>query len=123
MQIWNEIITYLHQKIDLWWGLIMQLDPLTCILLFLGYGILFEILYSKSIYAIKDYKATQAATLNTVLYCISLWGLNESLNENIAYAIVIALGSWIGVYVQVKIEKKRNSEKERRASSGEAEEV
>jgi len=118
MQIWNEILTYFHQKIDLWWGLIMQLDPLTCILLFLGYGIIFEILYSKSLYAIKDYKATQAATLNTLLYCISLWGLNESLNENIAYAIFIACGSWIGIYVQVRLEKRKSEKAEGRTSDG-----
>jgi uncharacterized protein YebE (UPF0316 family) len=118
MQIWEQIITYLQLKIDLWWGLVLQLDILTCILLFLGYGIIFEILYSRSIYAMRDYKATQAATLNTLLYCISLWGLNESLNENIAYAIPIALGSWIGIYIQVTIEKRRET---KRRASGETE--
>jgi hypothetical protein len=116
MQIWAEIITYLHGKIDLWWDLILQLDILTCVSLFLIYGIIFEIAYSKSIYAIRDYKAGSAATLNTLLFCISLWGLNESLNENIAYALPIATGSWLGVYIQVKIEKKRSEKQEGRAS-------
>ena len=117
MQIWNEIITYLHQKIDLWWGLIMQLDPLTCILLFLIYGIIFEALYARSLYAFRDFKALEASTLSCVLFMISLWGLSESLTDNIMYAIPIILGTFVGTYAQVKIEK-RKSETKRRASSG-----
>ena len=119
MQIWTQIITYLHSKIDLWWGLVLQLDILTCILLFLIYGCLFEALYAKSLYAFRDFKAGLAATLSSVLFLISLWGLSEAITKNIMFAIPIILGTFAGTYVQVKIEKKR--ETKRRASSGETE--
>ena len=114
------MLEWIINKIDYYWGLFLQLDPAMAIALFLIFGILFEAIYSKSLYFYRDFKRVQAANANTILYLISLWGMNEAVTNNIMYAVPIALGSWLGCFIQVTIEK-RNSEKDR--TSGEAEDV
>ena len=113
------MLTWIIEKIDYYWGLFLKLDPATAIALFLVFGIAFEVIYSRSLYLYRDFKSVQAANANTLLYLISLWGMSEAISNNITYCIPIAIGSWIGVYVQVKIEKRR-SERERQTSGEEA---
>jgi hypothetical protein len=117
-----EVLTLIQEKIELWWGLILQLDPWTSIALFLIYGVIFEALYARSLYAFRDFKAVQASILSSVLFLISLWGLGEALTENIMYTIPIILGTFVGTYAQVKIEKHK-SETKNRASGGTSDET
>ena len=63
------------------------------------------------------FKRVQASNLSVVLFLLSLWGLSEALRNNIMYAIPIALGTWIGTFIQVTIEK-RKSEREGNGNGG-----
>lgn len=112
-----NVITWITVEIEHVLALIKQLDPLTCVLLFLFYGVCFEWLYAKSLYAYRDFKRFQAANIGVVLFCLSLWGLTEAIKENVLYALPICIGSWLGTVLQVTIEKRRN-ETEGGASTG-----
>jgi glycopeptide antibiotics resistance protein len=115
MQIWNQII----KEVEHWWALILQLDLWTSIALFLIYGVFFEYLYSKSLYAYRDFKRFSAAALNTSLFLLSLWGFSEALTNNIMYALPISIGSFLGTFVQVTIEKRKAESETKRRASGE----
>jgi hypothetical protein len=116
------LLTWIQEKIELAWTLTLQLDVWTSIALFLIYGALFEYLYSMSLYAYRDLKRFSAATLNTTLFLLSLWGLSEALNNNIMYALPISIGSFLGTFVQVTIEKRKAERGTKRRASAETKE-
>jgi hypothetical protein len=63
------------------------------------------------------FKRMQASVLSVVLFLLSLWGLGEALKNNIMYAIPISLGTFLGTFTQLTLEK-RKSERERDESRG-----
>ena len=94
------------------WELIKDLNIWTCLGLFAFYGVIFEVIYVKYITCIRDFRSVYGSNLSVCLFLISLWGFSEALNNNIMYAIPICLGTWVGNFVQITLEK-RNSEKQK----------
>ena len=116
------MLEWIINKIDYYWGLFLQLDPAMAISLFLIYGVAFEFLYARSLYAFRDFKRWEASIITVVLFLLSLWGLSEAIKENITYAIPISFGTFVGTFVQVTLERRKHrSETGRKASGGKKE--
>lgn len=122
LSLWIGSKRYLNIKehitlipIEIWlsdqWELFLQLNPLTCLFLFIIYGILFEALYIKFLSSFRDYKRFPASIISVTLYFINLWGLNESLNENIYYCVPVAFGTFAGTFLQMTIDKRKRERK------------
>ena len=102
-------------QIDIWlqeqWNLILQLNPWTCLCLFIIYGVFFEALSIKFLASFRDYKRFSASIIGVTLFLLNLWGLGEALKNNIYYALPIAIGSFAGTYAQMTIEKRKDEKK------------
>jgi len=93
--------------------LILQLNPWTCLFLFVVYGVIFEALYIRYLESWRSYKRIPASNISVILFVLNLWGLSEALKSNVYYIIPIAFGTWIGNFVQITIEKRKSERKEK----------
>ena len=101
------MLVWITQKIDYYWGLFLQLDPATAILLFVTYGLIFEMLYVAYLTSVTSRQRFKASNLSVILYCISLFGLSEVLTNNIMYLWPVLLGTWAGNFIQITREQRK----------------
>lgn len=80
------------------WGL--------AILIFIAYLVV-DALYAQYTLHVTQYKAFSAATIGSLMHFILAFGVLNYVN-NYLYVIPLAAGSWIGTYIIVARERKKN---------------
>ena len=107
------MLVWITQKIEYYWGLFLQLDPATAILLFVTYGLIFEMLYVAYLTSVTSRQRFKASNLSVILYCISLFGLSEVLTNNIMYLWPVLLGTWAGNFIQITREQRKSEKRDK----------
>jgi uncharacterized protein YebE (UPF0316 family) len=88
-------------------GLLKELNPLVCLLLFVLY-LIFDMAYVRYISYMRDYRRWAVSNMSVFLFFISLYGYSEVLKDNVMYILPVAAGMWLGSFIQMTIEKKNN---------------
>jgi ABC-type uncharacterized transport system permease subunit len=84
-----------------------SVDLWTAIGLFFLY-IVVDVMYAFYTLAVTDLKPWRSATIGALMYVLLAAGV-ISYSSNPWYLIPIGMGSWIGTYIAVSIEKKRKA--------------
>ena len=81
----------------------------TAIILFLTYTII-DMLYAAYILYVSRLQAVKAATCSMIIYCLLAYGV-VSYSTNIWYIIPLAMGAWLGSFLTVIYEKRKQKSK------------
>lgn len=98
MPMWDNLL----QQITLY-GADFQVS--TALLVFVAY-VVADMLYARYTIAITKLHAARAATTGAVMYFLLAVGI-LSYTDNPLYLFPLVLGSWVGTYVTVEIERKK----------------
>lgn len=109
--MFEKIWTYILAQIS-------TIDPLTWVLLFFV-SIVYDIVYTKSIIHISKLNAGAAANFSAILYFMIAFSTIQYIEQPFN-VIPLIIGSWLGTYGILKLEKykrdKRRKEKRKKES-------
>lgn len=82
-------------------------DPLIALAVFVAYFIV-DALYARYTLHVNQYKASSAATTGALMHFILAFGVLNYV-QNYLYVIPLAVGSWLGTYAMVRLEKHKST--------------
>jgi len=82
-------------------------DPMITLAVFIAYFIV-DALYARYTLHVTQYRASSAATTGALMHFILAFGVLNYVQIYL-YVIPLAMGSWLGTYVVVRLEKNRST--------------
>jgi hypothetical protein len=73
-----------------------------------------DVLYTKYVIAVSKYQAINAANYSLLMYALTAWGTIEYVN-NFWNAVPIGLGAWLGTYLTLHNENRKEQERSHKA--------